>query len=278
VVSIITYRDERKLFAVIGAIIIAALIALVQVQAARSGRPGALGIAAQSIAVWFQSAVALAVGSARSSVDAVVSLPQLAHDNAELRAELHALKLENHRLTEQLAQEPDAAALLRAQLANPQTVAARVVGYDPEGVEQTVILDHGSHSGIHPGAGVITDEGIVGRVAAVTPFAATVQLVTDGSSKIPAVIQRGRWWGIATGVPQSTQIALEYISQDAKLRVGDVVVTGEGRSFHAGWPIGRVVKIYFPQGALYQTAVVAPSAGMSKLDRVLVFQSNQPAR
>ena len=228
--------------------------------------------------MWFQSVIAVAVGTTRSSVGAVVSLPQLAHDNAEMRAELHALKLENRRLTEQLAQEPDAAALLRAQLANPQTVAARVVGYDPEGVQQTVILDHGSHAGIRPGAGVITDEGIVGRVAAVTPFAATVQLVTDGSSKIPAVVQRGRWWGIATGVPQSSQIALDYISQDAKVRIGDVVVTGEGRAFHAGWPIGRVVKIYFPQGALYQTAVVAPSAGMTKLDRVLVFKQGETAR
>ena len=277
-VSIFTYRDERKLFAVIAAVIVAATIALIQLQAARNGRPGAITVVVQSVAVWFERVASATQNGVRSGAADVASLPRVHAENAELRSELHALKLENHRLRESLAEDPDAAALLRAQFSYPDAIAARVVGFDPENVAHTVTVDRGSRAGIEREAGVLTDDGVVGRVLAVTPFAATVQLISDATSKIPAVIERGRWWGIATGSPQTGGIALEYISQDAKIRTGDLVVTGEGRSFHAGIPIGTVARIANSHGALYQTATVTPSARLGALDRVLILRRIDVAR
>ncbi|MBV9103683.1 MAG: rod shape-determining protein MreC [Candidatus Eremiobacteraeota bacterium] len=269
-VSIITYRDERKLFAVVGAVIIAASIALVQLQAARNGRPSVFTVAVQSVAVWLESSVASVESGARSTAAGIVSLPRLARENADLRAQVHALKRENRHLSETLAEDPDAGALLRGQFAYPTGVAARVVGYDPEKVSHTVTIDRGSRAGVRREAGVLTDDGAVGRVLAVTPFAATVLLITDATSKIPAVVQRGRWWGIATGSPQTGGVVLEYVSQDAKMRAGDLVVTGEGRSFHAGIPIGTIASVSASHGALYQTASLTPTARLGALDRVLV--------
>jgi cell shape-determining protein MreC len=104
----------------------------------------------------------------------------------------------------------------------------------------------------------------------VAPISSKVLLVIDAASKLPAVVQRGRWWAIAVGT--QTRIKLQYISQDAKLRRGDVVVTGEGRSFHAGTPIGRIAQISPPNaGALDQTAVVEPAVSFGSLSRVLVL-------
>ena len=254
-----------------------ALIALIQIEAARSGRPGIITVAVQSVAVWVEGAVAATGNAARAAAAAVVSIPRFAAENAELRTDLHALKLQNRALREELAQEPDALALVREQ-ARSGGVAARVVGFDPEDVARTVTVDRGSSAGVRMRAGVVTDDGVVGRVLAVTPFAATVQLITDATSKIPAVAQRGRWWGIATGVPQSGEIAFEYVSQDAKLRIGDLVVTGEGRSFRAGIPVGRIEKIFYPQGALYQTAILRPAVRFGRLDRVLVIDGDGAPR
>jgi rod shape-determining protein MreC len=134
-----------------------------------------------------------------------------------------------------------------------------------------VTIDRGARAGVRRNEGVVSDEGAVGRVAGVTPFASTVQLLTDATSNVPAVVQRGRWWGIATGVPQGDGVALEYVSQDAKLRIGDLVVTGEGRSFHAGYAIGRVAKVFHPEGALYQTAVLSPATRFGSLHGVVVL-------
>jgi cell shape-determining protein MreC len=48
-------------------------------------------------------------------------------------------------------------------------------------------------------------------------------------------------------------------------------VTGEGRSFHAGFEIGVVTRIDHPEGALYQTAVVTPSVAFGRLAHVVVL-------
>jgi rod shape-determining protein MreC len=81
-------------------------------------------------------------------------------------------------------------------------------------------------------------------------------------------VRRGRWWGIARG--NLTSVRLEYVSQDASLRVGDVIVTGEGRSFHSGVPIGTVTAIERGDTTLYQTAVVKTAVNLGSLDRVVV--------
>jgi rod shape-determining protein MreC len=271
VVSIFTYRDERKLFAVAGAIIVAAVIALVQIASARSGRTSPIAIVVQSVAVFFESATATIAGGLRGGVDWVVSVPRLTGENAALRARVQALEGRNRGLQEQLSRVPEAVAAQTALARDPDGIAANVVAYDPEDLARTVTIDRGSRSGIARDDAVVTGDGAAGRVASVTPFASTVQLIVDATSKIPAVVQRGRWWAIATGVTQSDAVALEYISQDAKLRVGDAVVTGEGRSFHAGYALGRIAKIFRPEGALYQTAILTPAVNFGSLHGVIVL-------
>ncbi|MBV8355459.1 MAG: hypothetical protein JO101_09080, partial [Candidatus Eremiobacteraeota bacterium] len=53
---------------------------------------------------------------------------------------------------------------------------------------------------------------------------------------------------------------------------GDRVVTGEGRSFHAGVLIGRIKQVdAAAAGALDQSAIVEPAANLSGLSRVVVL-------
>jgi cell shape-determining protein MreC len=63
---------------------------------------------------------------------------------------------------------------------------------------------------------------------------------------------------------------MEYVPQDALLKPGDVVVTGEGRSFHSGVPIGTIAATERGDATLYQTAVVTPAVDLGALDRVVV--------
>ncbi len=274
-VSIFTYRDERKLFAVVGAIIVAAVIALVQLDAAKSGKPSLITIAVGSAALFAQSAVAASGNAVRGAVTALGDAPRLYARNAELGAANQALRAENARLREALAQAPEAEAIARAEAAQPGAIAATVVGYDPENLTRIVTIDRGSNAGVHRDDGVIDQDGVVGRVVDVAPLRSSVLLAIDGASKVPAVVQRGRWWGIATGT--NARIRLQYVSQDAKLVVGDLVVTGEGRSFRAGQVIGRIVEVDHPEGGLYQTALVEPAVAFGRISRVLVVpHANRP--
>ncbi len=267
-VPIFTYRDERKLFAVIGAVIVAAIVALIQLESAKSGKPSVIAVAVTSTAVFAQEAVAGIGDSARGLQTTLGDAPNLYHINATLRTENAALAAENARLREALAEAPDLRAILEAAAHRPGIVA-NTVGFDPESATRSIVIDRGGDAGVRRDMGVIDADGVVGRVVAVEPQTATVLLVTDGASKVPAVVQRGRFWGIATGT--GTRIRMQYVSQDAKLKRGDPVVTGEGRSFHAGLLIGRVARVDHPDGALYQTAIVEPAVAFGRLAHVLVL-------
>ena len=249
--------------------IAAASIALVQLEAAKSGKPSIITVGVASTAAAFQFAVSGAAGGVRAAFGSIADVPHLYAQTRRLAERNQALARANAALREQLARVPDREAVDRAAFFEPNGIIGSAIGYDPENQSRVVTLDVGSHAGVRPGAGVIDEDGVVGRVIEAEPFSSKVLLVTDLESKVPAVVQRGRWWGIATGT--NSRIALQYVSQDAKLRVGDVVVTGEGRSFHAGYTLGTIRAIYHPEGALYQTALVEPAVAFGRLGNVIVL-------
>jgi rod shape-determining protein MreC len=269
VVPIFTYRDDRKLFAVAGAIIVAALLALLQLDFTRSGRPSPLTIVITTVSAWAQLAAATVTNGTRDGVNSVVHLPQLAHDNGDLRADVARLTAENRVLSETLSRVPAEAALARAQVAEPNGIPANVIGFDPENALHVITIDRGAKDHLRTDDGVMTGDGVVGRVVEVDPLSAKVLLINDPTSRLTAQVQRGRWWAIAVGT--LTRVKLRFISQDAKLRVGDRVVTGEGRSFRAGVTIGRIATLEpMNAGALDQSAIVEPAANLGGLTRVLV--------
>ena len=266
-VAIFTYRDERKLFALIAVIIAAALLALLQIGAERSGSSSPISSAVSSVFGFAQSIVAAATGGVRGAGTAVGSLPHLLQENQQLRVRNTRLTEENARLHE-LAAAYAAETAIRPVVDLYHGIEARVIGFPPENESRAITIDKGSRAGVRRDDGVIAADGVVGRVVAVAPFSCTVLLATDYTSRIPVVVQRGRWWGIARG--NLSSVVVEYIPQDAALRVGDVVVTGEGRSFHSGVPLGRVIAIERGDAALYQTAVLRTAADLDSLDRVVV--------
>ena len=269
-VSIFTYRDERKLFAVIGAIIAASLVALVQLEFARQGRVSPLSSALTTTYAYLEVAFGFTLSTTREGFSYVVELPALERDNARLRAENGALSSENATLRETLARVPSQLALERATFRYPTGIPAMVIAYDPEDKQQIVTVDKGTRAGVLRDDGVVNDRGVVGRVIEADPLTSKVLLITDYTSNLPAIVQSGRWWGIATGT--LTRINLHYVSQDARLAVGQAVVTGEGRSFHAGLLIGYIMSVTpVPAGALDRQAIVEPAVAFGRLNHIVIL-------
>jgi rod shape-determining protein MreC len=243
------------------------LVALVQINAERTGSESPIATVATALFDVAEITVTTTIDLTRSAAAGIVSLPSLARENAALREQNRSLIQENARLHE-LAAAYAAEVAVRPRIDLFNGIEARVVGFPPEDESEAVTIDKGSIAGVRRDDGVVDGKGVVGRVASVGPLSSEVVLVTDYASRIPAVVRRGRWWGIARG--NITSVRMEYVPEDAPLRAGDVIVTGEGRSFHSGVPIGTVKSIERGDTTLYQTAVVTPAAALGALDRVVV--------
>ena len=199
-------------------------------------------------------------------------------ENRRLRAELRALETE----LQQRAVEAQEAVRLRELLGLRQsvpldTLAAEVVGRDGVPWFRTLTLDKGEQDGVRLDAAVISSTGVVGRVFAVGPHAARVQILLDRDSGAAALVERSRVSGVVSGQvsgPEagSEDLALKYVSERADVVVGDVVVTsGLDRIYPKGLVVGRVRFVGQVTG-LFRDVRVEPSARFERLEEVLVVR------
>lgn len=192
--------------------------------------------------------------------------------NEELEKEIASLQTKIIDLNQQLSEAEVLYALLGYQKDNLQSkyITAAVIGRDPNPFMSYLLIDQGSDSGLRRGMPVITDQGLVGRIDAVTATGARVQLITDASSVVNVEMDPDRGdaqiQGSLTG-----DITIERVSQDVDLQVGDLVLTsGLGGSFPTGILVGQVASVRNQVNELFQTATVQPVVDFTNLQAVLV--------
>jgi rod shape-determining protein MreC len=158
-----------------------------------------------------------------------------------------------------------------------ETVAAQVVSRDGVPWFRTLTLDKGEKDGVSLNAPVLSPTGVVGRVFALGPHAARVQLLLDRDSGAGVLIERSRAAGVVSGQVSgsdsaSEDLVMKYVEERADVAVGDVVVTsGLDRIYPKGLVVGRVRSVGKGSG-LFQDIRVEPSARFSRLEEVLVVR------
>jgi rod shape-determining protein MreC len=205
-----------------------------------------------------------------------VSLQHVADENRRLKQEMDWLRGENNQLREAASATQRLSSLLQfKEQALPVMVAAQVIGRDSSNRFKSVILNKGESDGIQKDMGVITPAGVVGRVVKTTGATSVVLLLTDPNNAIAGLIQRTRDEGIVEGVPQGLA-KLKYIPMLSAVKEGDRVVTsGLVGGFPRGLAIGTITAIDREEGALFQTAELAPEVDVNRVEEVLVVQTPQ---
>ena len=107
---------------------------------------------------------------------------------------------------------------------------------------QSVLINVGSRDGIVDGWATMDGIGLVGRVSGVGANTSRVILLTDTTSRIPAIIQpsgqRAMLVGDNTAVPP-----IDFLEDPDQVRAGDRIVTsGDGEVFPPGLLIGQVTQ------------------------------------
>jgi rod shape-determining protein MreC len=199
-------------------------------------------------------------------------------ENRRLRERLRELETELQLRSYRAQESVRLRELLALQQSVPlETLAAQVVGRDGVPWFRTLTLDKGERDGVRLDAAVISATGVVGRVFAVGPQAARVQVLLDRDSGAGAIVERSRVSGVVSGPVSGADagaedLALKYVPARADVVVGDVVVTsGLDRIFPKGLVIGRVRFVGDAPG-LFRDVRVEPSARFSSLEEVLVLK------
>jgi rod shape-determining protein MreC len=169
---------------------------------------------------------------------------------------LAALEAENARLRELL----DSTARIGSR-----ALVAEILAVDLDPYRQRFDLNRGLVDGVYVGQALIDAQGVVGQVVRVGPLTSEAVLITDADHAVPVSVNRNGVRTIAVGTGDSSRLRLPYLTNNADVVVGDLLISsGLGGVFPAGYPVGRVLDIERRPDQAFAEILAEP---VSSLDR-----------
>lgn len=267
---------HKSLVLLAGVILLQVLLLAVQIKRDSQGR---------LIRTWtvgavspFERAGSYVFGSFRDTRRNYFALRGTKRDNDDLRRENDAMKLRIAQLEGRAAEADRLAGLLhfRQSQADVPMVAARVIGGSADTGSQIIELDRGEHDGIRKNMGVITPDGVVGKVKEAYPNTAQVLLLTDKESGVGAMLADSRIQSPVGGVGEPL-ITMKYVPNDDDVSVGARVVTsGMDKIFPRDLPVGTITEV--KPGNPFKQIRIRPAANLEKLEEVLVLLTLHPLK
>ncbi|MGB9466384.1 MAG: rod shape-determining protein MreC [Candidatus Acidiferrum sp.] len=224
----------------------------------------------------FERAGAHGISHIRETWNHYFALQNTSRDNEDLKRENGALKLQITQLQSKAGEADRLAALLKFRQTNVDVpmVAARVIGGSADSASQTIYLDRGERDGIRRNMGVITPDGVVGKVIESYKDTAQVLLLTDKDSGVGAMLMDSRIQSPVGGTGEPL-LVMKYIPNDDNVNSGERVVTsGMDRIFPRDLPVGTIADI--KAGNPFKQIRVRPAASLERLEEVFVLLTMKP--
>ena len=175
---------------------------------------------------------------------------------------LAALEAENARLRELLDST--------ARIGN-RALVAEILAVDLDPYRQRFDLNRGLVDGVYVGQALIDAQGVVGQVVRVGPLTSEAVLITDADHAVPVSVNRNGVRTIAVGTGDSSRLRLPYLTNNADVVVGDLLISsGLGGVFPAGYPVGRVLEVQRRPDQAFAEIVAEPVSALDRDREVLL--------
>ncbi len=270
---------HRSLVLLTIVVVVQVVLLALQIQHAEQGGENRSLIRSWSVGLIspFERAGAWGVGKVRNTWRHYFALSDTARENERLRQENDALKLEITQLRGKASEADRLAGLLnfRQSQEHLPMVGARVIAAGPDANSAVIYLDRGQKDGVKKNMGVITPDGVVGKVFESFSNTSQVLLITDRESGVGAMIEESRIQSPVRGLGEPL-ISMSYVSNDDEVKLGEHVVTsGMDRIFPRDLPVGTIVEV--KQGSPpFKHIRVRPAAQLEKLEEVIVLLTTDP--
>lgn len=185
------------------------------------------------------------------------------------QAEYEKMKQENKQLKELLD--------IAEERPENKSLAASVIGRDPNDVFYGFSIDKGTLEGISVGDPVITSRGLVGMVTQAYATTSKVTCLLSEDISVAAVCIEKRESGVIGSdimTASSGLLRLNFLSGDTTLEAGDIVTTsGAGGDFPKDLLIGEVKSVEKSENDVSKYAVIQPSEDLTSVQDVFVIVS-----
>jgi rod shape-determining protein MreC len=265
---------HKSIFLLTGVVLLQVLLLALQIKRDSEGR---------LIRVWtvgafspFERAGNHGIGHLRETWRHYFALQNTSRDNEQLRRENDELKMQVNQLQSKAIEADRLALLLNFHKSheNVPMLGARVIATSAGTASATIMLDRGSKDHIKKNMGVITPEGVVGKVVEVYDNTSEVLLLTDKDSGVGAMLSNSRKQSPVGGAGEPL-LLMKYVANDDVVSVGERVVTsGMDKIFPRDLPIGTITEI--KPGNPFKSIRIRPSADLERLEEVIVLLTLQP--
>ncbi|MCA1590640.1 MAG: rod shape-determining protein MreC [Acidobacteria bacterium] len=230
----------------------------------------------QVLADFVQSPVTTVSSSFFSYFSSIANLRTAQSENDLLKQRVQELEVEL-KGSEDLANENERlrGLLDLASRSGYKVLTARIIGRDPSAWFDSSIINRGSLDGVKLNMPVVTDGGLVGRVTAVSPLTAQVDLLTNDKSAAGAVIgqiNESNTLGVVSGTSKRNVLEMRYVAGSVEVQPGQIVyTTGQDGIFPAGLKVGEIVQVVSGSATTPHQIFVRPSSGLDSMQEVAVL-------
>lgn len=173
----------------------------------------------------------------------------------------------------QMAENTQLRKLLGARETLPVPSMMTEILYDArDSSTRKIVIDRGSVRDVKQGLPVIDGSGVVGQVTRVFPFTSEVTLLTDKEQAIPVQVLRNGLRSVAYGRGQSGLLDLRFVTPNADILVGDILITsGMDGVYPAGLAVAKVIKVENSAAGAFGGVLCQPLAGIDRHRQLLVL-------
>ncbi len=137
-------------------------------------------------------------------------------------------------------------------------------------INSRLLINKGSLESIAIGNAVMNQYGLIGQINNTNEHNAQIMLITNPDFKIYLQLLNNDTKMLAEGIGNN-QLIIKYINKDAKIKLGDTLVTtGLDDIYPANIQVAKITKIFFENNQ-FNSAICTPIVNFNKLQYVIVL-------
>lgn len=234
--------------------------------------------AAGYIVVPFQNGINAVGKWLTAQADSLRDVKELAQENAQLKAKVDELTMQNNVLLQSQTELDRLEKLyeLSSEYSQYNMVGAEVISKDPGNWYSTFVINKGTRDGLAVDMNVMADGGLVGIITEVGDNWATVRSIIDDTSNVSAMVANTSDHCVVTGnLLKMNEGKIDFTQltyEEGKVQEGDAIVTSNvSEKFQTGLLIGYISDMQLDSNNLTTSGTIIPSVDFRHLREVLII-------